>query len=82
MVATDEGGLRGSLDVTVTVTDVDDTGSTDTDLLGRYDDNKNGKIDRDEVLDGIEDFFDPDVEISRDEVLDLIELFFEGLLGS
>ena len=42
----------------------------------------NDKIDRDEVLNGIEQFFlTPPIGsvISREEVLDLIELFFEGL---
>ena len=50
-------------------------------LLERYDNNpNNGKIDRDEVLDGIQDFLDdPGVVITRDEVLDLIQLFFDGL---
>ena len=48
-------------------------------LVGNYDANDNGKIDRDEVLNAIDDFFDPDVSITREQVLDLIDLFFEGL---
>ena len=50
-------------------------------LLERYDGNNNGKIDRDEVLDGIDDFFifGPGVLIDREEVLDLIDLFFVGM---
>ena len=50
-------------------------------LMERYDDNDNNKIDREEVLNGIDDFFTPPVGsvISREQVLDLIDLFFEGL---
>ena len=50
-------------------------------LLQRYDANNNGKIDRDEVLNGIDDFFTPPIGsvITREQVLDLIDLFFEGL---
>ena len=47
--------------------------------MDNYDANDNGKIDRDEVLNAIDDFFDPDVSITREQVLDLIDLFFEGL---
>ena len=57
------------------VTDVDEVVT----LKDRYDANDNGKIDRDEVLNAIDDFFDPDVSITREQVLDLIDLFFEGL---
>ena len=63
-------------EVTVTVTDVDEAGTGDA-LVDRYDANSNGKIDRDEVLDAIDDFFESTV--TRDEVLDLIDKFFEGL---
>ena len=56
VVATDEGRLRGSLDVTVTVTDVDDTGPPDTDLLERYG-GDDGMIDEEEVGDAIDDHF-------------------------
>ena len=47
-------------------------------VLHRYDVNKNGKIERDEVLDAIDDFLfppDPANRISRDEVIDIIYLF-------
>ena len=57
-------------DVTVRVRDVDDEiiGGT---LLTTYDTNpNNGKIDRDEVLNGIDDFFHPTNSITREEVLD------------
>jgi hypothetical protein len=49
-------------------------------LLERYDNSpNNGKIDREEVLDGIDDFFEDPEVTTRDQVLDLIDLFYEGL---
>ena len=33
-------------------------------------------IDLDEVLDAIDDYFDPDGTITKDQVLDLIDLYF------
>ena len=71
-----EGDDMDTHEVTVTVTDVVDE---PMDLMSRYDDNDNGKIDRDEVLDGIDDFFATPPAATREEVLDLIDLFFEGL---
>ena len=73
-----DGTNMGTRDVTVTVTDLV---NEPMDLMSRYDDNDNAKIDRDEVLDGIEDFFTVPIGsvISREEVLDLIDLFFAGL---
>ena len=79
-----DGTYRDTHDVMVMVTnDVTDDPTTmppgDT-LMERYDTSpKDGKIDRDEVLDGIGDFFDTPQTITRDEVLDLIALFFDGL---
>ena len=76
VTARDSGGLRDSIDVTITVTDVDDAEAGDT-LLDRYDDNKNGQIDRPEVLDAIRDFvFNQTIE--RDDVVAVIRLFVFG----
>ena len=69
------GGEMDTQDVMVTVTNVDemDTEVGDT-LLDRYDDNKNGQIDRPEVLAAIRDFvFNQTIE--RDDVVDVIRLF-------
>ena len=80
VTASDGNGGSDTITVTVTVTDVDEMVPPGTTLVDRYDTNpKDGKIDRDEVLDGIDDFFNPAVQITRDEVLDLIDLFFAGL---
>ena len=78
-VNADDGTYMSMRDVTVRVRDVDEAIVGDT-LLAKYDSNpQNGRIDRDEVLDGIEAFF---LNISpklREEVLDLIERFFADL---
>ena len=55
VVATDEGRLRGSLDVTVMVTDVDEA-PTDTSLLEKYG-GGDGMINLEEVEDAIDDHF-------------------------
>ncbi len=78
VTATDPDRASDSIDVTITVTDEPEP-ETVKDL---YDNNKNDKIDREEVLDAIDDFFAPDASITREQVLDLIDLFFEGLLAS
>ena len=51
---------------------------TIVDLVGRYDANDDGAIDRDEVLDAIDDYFDYDDRITKEEVLDLIDLYFSS----
>ena len=77
-VKADDGENTAMRDVTVSVIDVEETSDT---LLLRYDKNPgNGKIDRDEVLDGIDDYFIAPIGsvIDREQVLDLIDLFFES----
>ena len=52
-------------------------------LLAKYDNNpQDGRINREEVLDGIDAFFLNPSSALREEVLDLIDRFFEDLLGS
>ena len=65
--ATNDGGL----DVTVTVTDVVDEDVAPADPVGRYDKNNNGRIDKDELVDGV---FDYNVEqtLSKSELVELI----------
>ena len=71
--ATNDGGL----DVTVTVTDVVDEDVAPADPVGRYDKNNNGRIDKEELVDGV---FDYNVEqtLSKDE---LVELIFSYEIG-
>ena len=67
VTATDPSDESDTITVTITVT---------FDLLDEYDLNNNGVIDLDEVLDAIDDYFDPDGTITKDQVLDLIDLYF------
>ena len=75
VAASDSGGLSDSIDVTITVTDVDEEEPADP--VGRYDKNNNGRIDKDELVDGV---FDYNVEqtLSKDE---LVELIFSYEIG-
>ena len=71
--ATDSDDKTGTTAVTVTVTDVNDTGEA---AVGTYDQNADGTIDRDEALRAIRDYFS-DV-ITKDEVLAVIMSYFIG----
>ena len=71
--ATDSDDKTGTTAVTVTVTDVNDTGEA---AVGLYDQNADGTIDRDEALRAIRDYFS-DV-ITKDEVLAVIMSYFIG----
>ena len=69
VTANDSGGLSDSIDVTVTVTDVDEQEPEDP--VERYDVNNSGRIDKDELADGV---FDYNIEqtLSKDDLADLI----------
>ena len=69
VTASDSGGLSDSIDVTVTVTDVDEQEPEDP--VERYDFNNSGRIDKDELADGV---FDYNIEqtLSKDDLADLI----------
>ena len=69
VTASDSGGLSDSIDVTITVTDVDEQEPEDP--VERYDVNNSGRIDKDELADGV---FDYNIEqtLSKDDLADLI----------
>ena len=75
VVASNGGATSATLAVTVTVTNnpADDptNGGFDPNM---YDENNDGTIDRDEVLNAIDDYFEQ--EITKDQVLDVIDLYF------
>ena len=75
VTATDGDNASDSIDVAITVTDVDEEEPADP--VGRYDKNNNGRIDKDELVDGV---FDYNVEqtLSKDE---LVELIFSYEIG-
>ena len=78
-VEANDGTYTGTRDVTVTVTDVDEVAPSDP-LLAKYDKNpQDGRIGREEVLDGIDAFFLNPSPALREEVLDLIDRFFADL---
>ena len=54
VTASDSGGLSDSIDVTITVTDVDEQEPEDP--VERYDVNNTGRIDKDELVDGVFDY--------------------------
>ena len=67
VTATDPSDESDTITVTITVT---------LDLFNRYDLNNNGRIDKPEVLDAIDDYFA--FLIPKDDVLDVIDLYFSG----
>ena len=78
-VMADDGTYMATRDVTVMVTDVEDTttpviGGT---LLERYDDNDSGRIDKDELVNAV---FDYNVEETLDKA-GLVELIFSYEIG-
>ena len=78
-VEADDGTNSNTLDVTVTVTDVDEqtTGGT---LLERYDADKSGAIEKPEVIVAINDYLFGvgDAAITKDEVIKVINLYLFG----
>ena len=79
VTASDSGGLSDSIDVTITVTDVDETQPADFDPLA-YDADKNGAIEKDEVIEAINDYlFGVGADaISKDDVIETINLYLFG----
>ena len=72
ITATDSEGNSDDIDVTVRVTDVDESQPTQpTDVVDQYDTDNSGRIDKDELSDGI---FDYEIEgtITKDDLSDLI----------
>ena len=78
-VMADDGTYMAMRDVTVMVTDVDDTTTpvTDGTLLDRYDTDVSGRIDKDELANGV---FDYNIEGTLDKA-DLVELIFSYEIG-
>ena len=76
VTASDSGGLSDSIDVTITVTDVDEAGTGDP-LVDGYDANDSGTIDRAEVGQAVRDFISRQIE--EDDVLKVIAQYFTDL---
>ena len=76
VTASDSGGLSDSIDVTITVTDVDEDVAPPDPLVDKYDVNKDGVIERSEVFAAINDYLDEGAGApTRADVFKLIELY-------
>ena len=67
LTATDSAGFGAIIIVTIEVSEAS---------FGRYDLNGNNKIERDEVIRAVSDYFNATIE--KDEVIELIKLYFQG----
>ena len=67
LTATDSAGFGAIIIVAIEVVEA---------MHHRYDANRNGNIERDEVIAAVKDYFDG--EIDKDEVIELIKLYFAG----
>ena len=72
-IEADDGTYMDSLDVTVTVTDVDEAVGS---LLDRYDTNNNDQIDVDELREAIAHYISGDIDV--DDVREIIRLYVLG----
>ena len=79
VTASDSGGLSDSTAVTITVTDVDGMQPA-FDSLAQYDADKSGRIEKDEVIQAINDYlFGVGADaISKDDVIETINLYLFG----
>ena len=79
VTATDGDTASDSIDVAITVADVDEAGTGDP-LVDEYDANDNGMIEKSEVLKAINDYLfgEGDEAISKPEVLRLINIYLFG----
>ena len=78
--ATDPAELSDTIDVTINVTDVDDTPVdpvVPVDPVDTYDTNETAGIQIDELFNAIDDYFDDDVDLSIDDLFEVIDAYFE-----
>ena len=79
-VVASAGTNEDRLDVTITVTDVDETQPADFDPLAQYDADDSGALDKDEVIQAINEYlFGEGADaISKDDVIETINLYLFG----
>ena len=77
-VEADDGTYEASRDVRITVTDVDETSADDA-LVGRYDANNDGEIEKSEVITAINDYLDGGANApTKPDVIRLINLYLDA----
>ena len=72
-----DGTYMDTQEVTVTVTDVDEATVGDT-LLARFDADKSEMIEKDEVIQAINDYLDSVEGVSKKDVIDVINLYLDS----
>ena len=72
-----DGTYMARRDVTVRVTEVEEATVGDT-LLDRYDEDKSGMIEKDEVIQAIDDYLDSVVGLTKQDVIDVINLYLDS----
>ena len=74
--ATDPAGLSDTIEVTINVTDVDDTPVDTVDPVETYDTDGTPGISISELFDAIDAYFDPEIELSLSDLFDVIDAYF------
>ena len=79
VTATDSADAIDTIDVTITVTDVDEEPVEQT-LLDKYDDDDSGDIDKSEAIAAINDYLfgEGDEAITKDQAIEVINLYLFG----
>ena len=76
VTVTADDGEGGSATITVTI--MVTVGTTGNAVADQYDDDGNGIIDGDEVLNAVDDYFADPPQLTEDQILDIVDLYFSN----